>query len=482
MDKNKDITEFISKLDQLRETEETEGKPNWIITDENGKDHIAAIPLAKHLEEKHQYTFSQFSEHGYWFDTDNCQWKKRADQAVQVDVKNAMLEVQKWNTGIHSSVCKLIELDSRDLGEKDPFASPAPHKAVFRRKTYDLMNDTLEESRPENRILQNHDYDLDMDHSAPCWNRLLNESLVIKDSEKAGEHDPKAVETLKTFIGYALIGNYKDFQHYVLLYGPGGDGKSTFLNWLTQIVGVQNTSNVSLEALTNSEKSKFAIAKLYQKSLNVYADISDKFMDQTAMVKTLSGGDRIEAQFKHKDLFEFANEAKLIFSCNSLPSFKDFSDGMFRRPIIIEYHKVNGFKDKYNEADLMNEIPAFAYDCMRIYKKALDSGIFPTTDYMDSVKKKWFADNNKLEMWLIENCDFDSKHVDYKQHEETATLYNNYRTYCQQNGVKPLSKPKFNRMLDQKGIKHNVAIKVNGHVKKGYKGIKRKVKYQTDLN
>ena len=41
---------------------------------------------------------------------------------------------------------------------------------------------------------------------------------------------------------------------------------------------------------------------------------------------------------------------------------------------------------------------------------------------MNSVKKKWFADNNKLEMWLIENCDFDSKHVDYKNMKKPITI------------------------------------------------------------
>ena len=224
---------------------------------------------------------------------------------------------------------------------------------------------------------------------------------------------------------------------------------------------------------------------MHRKELNYSDDVSHGFIQETNILKRLTGGNRLTAEYKGKDPFEFTNEAKLIFTCNNLPSFSDTSHGMARRPIIIEWRRIKGFKEKYSMDQFERDKPSFVRECLFAYKSALQNAKdmaeprLPMTEFMEQRVKEWIQANDVVGNWINENCELGEDQKIYR--EQTATLYNNYITYCKESGVQPLGKPNFNKEMKNRGIEPNKNVRINGEQHKCYVGVRRIQKYESDL-
>ena len=155
--------------------------------------------------------------------------------------------------------------------------------------------------------------------------KFLNEIMSMSD-----------VEIVLDFLAYCLWRDYT-FNVWMLFNGAGQNGKTTLLNLIEGFLGSKNVSGESLERLLTE---RFAPANLYQKIVNVDADLSGDILSRhTGKLKKLTGNDEFPAEFKYKTPFKFRNYAKLIFSCNTIPEITDTTDAMFRRLIIINFTK-----------------------------------------------------------------------------------------------------------------------------------------------
>ena len=55
------------------------------------------------------------------------------------------------------------------------------------------------------------------------------------------------------------------------------------------------------------------------------------------MFKAITGCDRITAEFKYRDSFEFTPVTRLLFSANRLPASDDASQAFFDRWLIVRF-------------------------------------------------------------------------------------------------------------------------------------------------
>jgi len=128
----------------------------------------------------------------------------------------------------------------------------------------------------------------------------------------------------------------RSIQKTILAIGEGGNGKSVFLNLLVSFVGPRNVTNLSLQKL---ETDRFAVARLYGKLANICADLPSEHLVNSAIFKSLTGGDRITGEFKFCDSFEFTPCCRLVFSANHLPQSKDASPAFHDRWLIIPFER-----------------------------------------------------------------------------------------------------------------------------------------------
>lgn len=86
-------------------------------------------------------------------------------------------------------------------------------------------------------------------------------------------------------IGY-LMYNGNPLHKAVMLHGTGRNGKGTFLRTITTLLGRENVTAVSLQALASE---RFGPAGLFGKLANIAGDIDGTYLEQTAMFKAITG-------------------------------------------------------------------------------------------------------------------------------------------------------------------------------------------------
>lgn len=462
----KEFQEDAQKRDDEIKEANKKVAPIWLYKDDDDKTKIDVIKFAHCIITDNPMVNNKFSEDGYWYDKNNGYWLTNTETHLEKIIASSMLDVNRWQPNVFSSVKKLVTIQTTSEANFNPFDHSDPYLVSFKNGTYSIKDGTVKDNAAKDYILQGHNYGLDINGSAPVTEQWFEESFGSKE----------AANVVKAYIGYMFVRTYGKFQKFMILFGAGGDGKSTILNYLRSLIGASNTSNIDLADLVDRSSAKFLTSKLYQKDLNYYADIGDGFMGQTSILKGLTGGDAITGQFKNKTPFEFINHAKLIFSANSLPAFNDFTDGFIRRPIVVEVHKIKDFNKKYSMKQIEKERGAFAYECMQLFNQLLnneypgqlDKWGFPTTDEMQSALNKWVTDNDMVARWLDEKCDTS----DPAAFEKTTYVYDSYKRFCNSEGGHPLGKKNFNANLSKHNITPNAQKKIKGVKHRGYKGIR----------
>ena len=165
-------------------------------------------------------------------------------------------------------------------------------------------------------------------------------------------------------IGYSFYPSYKPIQAFVLIISNGGDGKTTFANYLQTLLGQENVAHVSLENLTDDKSNNFSLSELAGKWLNIHDDISKSFIKNPAIIKTLTGGGEMNAPVKNKADITFSNHAKLLFIGNEEPSFSDTSNGFKRRANIVHFMRIENFDKAIDTEKIRKERGKFVYLCM----------------------------------------------------------------------------------------------------------------------
>lgn len=308
----------------------------------------------------------------------------------------------------------------------------------FKNGVFDWSTMKLRKHSPNDYFTTSANYDLDMTNSnkAPETNKYFE--LVFGENAK----------TMKEFVGYCFYPSYEPIQAIIILLGSGGDGKSTFARYLTNLVDKSNTSNISLKDLASNKENNFKLSELYHKSLNISAELKDTTNNlNTAIIKQLSGGDNNNASVKGKDDLNFPNYAKLLIHTNELVTFRDTSKGWRRRIFVINFHSIPNFEQAINWQNIKEEYGAFVYQCIQLANEAIKRKDLTTTNSILKNRSEWIKSNDPLQSFIDECC--------YKGTKETVNkkdLINAYRNWCFENGYNPLGSQKLKSKLKEKHI------------------------------
>ena len=86
-----------------------------------------------------------------------------------------------------------------------------------------------------------------------------------------------------------------------------------------QLLGEENIASLDLKELGD----RFKTAEMFGKLANIGDDIGDEFIANPAIFKKLVTGERVSAERKGQNPFEFNNYSKLLFSANNIPRIKE---------------------------------------------------------------------------------------------------------------------------------------------------------------
>ena len=222
---------------------------------------------------------------------------------------------------------------------------------------------------------------------------------------------------------------YTDYPIQVLfcLYGIGRNGKSCFLRLLTRFLGQHNLCHTELDLLAGANKSRFEASKLYKKLVCQMGETNFGMIEQSSILKQMTGGDLMSFEMKGKDPFTGYSYAKLIIASNSLPISTDTSDGWYRRWIIID------FPNQFPEGkDVLETVPDQEYKNLalkvsQILPELLKNGMFNNQGDIKERKKRYIMSSNPLPVFLHRYCT--KSPGGYTRYSTLYTAYVRYLTF-----------------------------------------------------
>ncbi|MDQ5987905.1 MAG: DNA primase [Syntrophus sp. SKADARSKE-3] len=273
---------------------------------------------------------------------------------------------------------------------------------------------------------------LDPESTKRCENfeRFLETS--VQDSE--------CIAQMQEYAGYIITRNTK-YQKCLFLLGPGRDGKSVFINAIIDMIGSENVSAVSFADL----EKEFARSSLYNTMLNVSTEIGNSAIE-SPYFKAITGGDVIQAAFKHKDNFSFKPYCKLLFAGNQLPRIRDNSDALFERILPIKFRRqfLEGDPDRdiHLSDKLHEERSEIFYWALCGLKRLRDQGRFSDSSETRKLMMEFRRSNNPILCFVEEKCSLgDGLEI------EKEALYKEYTQYASRNGYQPNNSNTFFREL-----------------------------------
>jgi len=278
--------------------------------------------------------------------------------------------------------------------------------------------------------------DVNYDPEATCPNihEMFKTILRPEDFRKALE-----------FIAYCLYRRYPIQKAFILL-GPGGTGKSHFIDVIRAMLSDENVSSTSMHDL---EEDRFASSDLYNKLLNENGDLSQNTLPNVNVLKMLtSNKDLIRAQRKGERAFDFVNFAKIIFAANKLPRVKDDTSGFYRRIEIIPFEHIFTESEKEEGADRLQkvqtpeELSGLLNLVLPYLEPLLEAGRFSNSFEVSTAKDQYKRQSDPI-------ATFVELHIKEVADECVAKerIYMEYVKFCALNHVEPLHQVPFGKIL-----------------------------------
>lgn len=335
-----------------------------------------------------------------------------------------------------------------DVLIQDETEPSSADKVAFRNGIYDLSTGTFGPFTPD-VIVTNR---IDWDYDPGAWSNLADHTL-----HRLACDDPAIYDLLEEVIGY-LFYRRNELRKCFILIGDKANGKSTYLDMLKTLLGDRNTAALDMGELGD----RFKTAELFGKLANIGDDIGDEFIANPAIFKKLVSGDRVNAERKGKDPFDFASYAKLLFSANSMPRIKDKTGAVLDRMILIPF-KATFTKDdpdfdpyiKYKLHDplVMSHLINVG---LRGLEKVLRERAFTVPSAVERELEEYAHANNPV---LDFFADYSADEV---VNQPTAKIFEEYMSYAVRANVKPLSQNEFTKQAKKYFGLDSVTRRVGG--------------------
>lgn len=237
----------------------------------------------------------------------------------------------------------------------------------------------------------------------------------------------------------------------IIAYGEGRNGKSTFWNTVSKVLGTY-AGTISADTMTaNCRRNvKPEIAELKGKRLAIAAELEEGMLLSTSVLKQVCSTDVVRGEKKFKDPFDYTPTHTVVLYTNHLPKVRATDEGTWRRLIVIPFHaKIEGKSDIKNYSDYLFE-NAGSYVLAWIIegaRKAIEADFHLERP---KVVADAIAEYRGMNDWLehfLEECCVRGDGLE----EKSGELYQEYRSYCLRTGEISRNNADFTAVLEKAG-------------------------------
>ena len=167
--------------------------------------------------------------------------------------------------------------------------------------------------------------------------------------------DDEMVKYVQRVFGYSLTGVTTE-QALFFLFGGGSNGKGVLTSTMRGILGSyhQTAAMDTFAVANNNERHPTDLAMLRGARLVTSTETEEGARWAESKIKTLTGGDAIQARFMRQDFFEFIPQFKLVISGNHKPRLRAVNVAIRRRMNLLPFTVT--ISDKERDPNLVEKL------------------------------------------------------------------------------------------------------------------------------
>ena len=305
--------------------------------------------------------------------------------------------------------------------------------------TFNLTTGILQPHKQADMITKICSVIYDPDAQCPIWMQFLDTIF---------NHDQELIQFVQCAVGYSLTGTTRE-QCFFILFGNGQNGKSTFIETITTIMGdyalSANPETFMVRDRTGGANPE--IVRLKGARFISTVEPQDGAKLHESLVKQMTGNDTITARPLYAKEIQFRPVFKLWMATNHKPFIRGTDDGIWRRIKLIPFtvripddKKDPDMGDKLlqESSGILNWAIQGYYDYVRfglVTPKAVQNATLEYRSEMDVI------------LSFLEECICDSSIGSIR----SIAMYKCFKAWSMENGFKGvMNQIKFSRELNKR--------------------------------
>lgn len=318
--------------------------------------------------------------------------------------------------------------------DPDPWLFNCPNGTV------ELKTGTMRRHDRSDLITRMSPVEFDPIATCPLWEETI---------ERVFAANVELIGFVRRLFGLALTGDVSE-QILPIFFGEGGNGKSTILNTLLDIMGSDYAivAPPGLLFAKHNEGHPTDKASLFGMRLVVDLESAEDARLNEALVKQLTGSDRISARRMREDFWTFLPTHKLILCTNNQPAVSETKSAIWRRlklvPFAVEIPEAEQRTDLPKR--LKAEYPGILAWAVRGCVEWVNHGL-QTPKVIQDATAEYRAEEDALATFLNQEC----KRLEGAR-VKASTLYQRFVDQADRRGPNRMSRQAFGRAMKKKGF------------------------------
>lgn len=254
---------------------------------------------------------------------------------------------------------------------------------------------------------------------------------------------------LSRLAGYCMTGSTRE-QCFAFLHGDGANGKSVFLSTIAHVLGnYAATSTLDTFMSVRGTRHLTELAGLRAARLVMVPETEQGHSWAEGRIKTVTGGEKVRANFMRQDHFEFTPQFKLIIAGNHRPHLSGCGEAMRRRLHLVPFNVTipASRRDPRLVEKLKGEMDGILRWMLTGCADWQRIGLAPPDCVLDAARE-YFEDEDLVGQWIAENC------KEAPQLRTTSKLlFANWKFWADQAGCAAGSTKSLGEALRQRGFR-----------------------------
>jgi putative DNA primase/helicase len=403
--------------------------------------------LALEFSRRHADALRYVAKWGRWMIWNGSRWAEdttlKAFDLARVVSRGAAAECDKAKVAAAvasaktvAAIEKLAKADRRHAATVEQWDADT---ALLATPEQTMTATTIRPNHPDDYCTKQTTVTPDLNADCPLWKKFL---LRVMDG------DPEMVDYLQRVCGYCLTGITS--EHVVFFgWGTGANGKSTFANVLTSILGIGPSGYAAIAPIStftasHTDQHPTDLAMLRGARLVIAQETEENRIWAISKIKMMTGGDPIAARFMRQDFFSYLPQFKVMIMGNHKPALQNVDEASRRRFHLIPFTvTVPGTeRDPKLGEKLKAESPAILAWMIEGCAAWQRQGLTPPAK-VRAASDAYFADEDTIGAWIAECC------IISRGSDDTLNnLYPSWKAWAEARNERPGSAKDLAKALD----------------------------------